>query len=225
MINKKLKKNIIKKYMDNYVHLGHLSTECHIKMRPYISSTLNGYSMFNLEKTASFLKLAGHILYKYAKLNSTFLFVGTNTLLSNINSFNSNIFYLDNKWVGGLLTNWITNKNQIQILKTFEEEKKIDKISKKEHNKQIKKINKLKYLYTGIKNMLEIPDVVIFINPRIDFLAQKECLKLGIPIISIIDSNCNPEEIPYPIPANNISFSSINFILNYLINKILSAYK
>jgi small subunit ribosomal protein S2 len=81
-------------------------------------------------------------------------------------------------------------------------------------------MDKLKRLFNGIKDMTTLPDVVIFTNQLKDSLARKECLKLGLPTISIVDSNCDPDLIPYPIPANDDSSASINFILNYLVNRI-----
>jgi small subunit ribosomal protein S2 len=85
-------------------------------------------------------------------------------------------------------------------------------------------MDKLKRLFSGIKNMTALPDVVIFTSQLKDSLAIQECLKLGIPTISIVDSNCDPDLIPYPIPANDDSSSSINFILNYLVNRISIGY-
>jgi ribosomal protein S2 len=82
----------------------------------------------------------------------------------------------------------------------------------------------VKKLFNGIKDMSSLPDVVIFTNQLKDSLAIQECLKLGIPTICIVDTNCNPDLVPYPIPANDDSSSSINFILNYLVNRILTGY-
>ena len=86
-------------------------------------------------------------------------------------------------------------------------------------------MDKLKRLFNGIKDMTSLPDVVIFTSQLKDSLAIQECLRLGIPTICIVDTNCNPDLIPYPIPANDDSSSSINFILNYLVNRIASGYK
>jgi len=85
-------------------------------------------------------------------------------------------------------------------------------------------MDKLRKLFNGIKEMTALPDAVIFTNQLKDSLAIQECLRLGIPTISIVDTNCNPDMIPYPIPANDDSSSSINFILNYLVNRILTGY-
>jgi small subunit ribosomal protein S2 len=97
-------------------------------------------------------------------------------------------------------------------------------LSKKDYSNQRKEIDKLRRLFNGIKEMKNLPDAVIFTNQLKDSLAIQECLRLGIPTICIVDTNCNPDLIPYPIPANDDSSSSINFILNYLVNRICLGY-
>ena len=127
-----------------------------------------------------------------------------------------------------MLTNWSTIQKRIDRLKIFEQQElegSFEKLSKKEYSSQRKEMDKLKRLFSGIKDMTSLPDVVIFTSQLKDSLAIQECLRLGIPTICIVDTNCNPDLIPYPIPANDDSSSSINFILNYLVNRIASGYK
>jgi small subunit ribosomal protein S2 len=126
-----------------------------------------------------------------------------------------------------MLTNWSTIQNRITRLKELEKQEIdgiFENLSKKEYTKKRKEMDKLRRLFNGIKDMKGLPDVVIFTNQLKDSLAIQECLILGIPTICIVDSNCNPDLIPYPIPANDDSSSSINFILNYLVNRILTGY-
>jgi small subunit ribosomal protein S2 len=126
-----------------------------------------------------------------------------------------------------MLTNWSTVQKQIERLKELENQENqgvFDKMSKKDYSRQRKEIDKLRRLFNGIKNMSNLPDIVIFTNQLKDSLAIQECLRLGIPTICIVDTNCNPDLIPYPIPANDDSSSSINFILNYLVNRICLGY-
>jgi small subunit ribosomal protein S2 len=99
-----------------------------------------------------------------------------------------------------------------------------ENLSKKNYSEKRKEIEKLRRLFNGIKEMSSLPDLVIFTNQIKDSLAIQECLRLGIPTISIVDTNCNPDLVPYPIPANDDSSSSINFILNYLVNRITMGY-
>jgi small subunit ribosomal protein S2 len=135
-----------------------------------------------------------------------------------------NSYYVNYRWLGGTLSNWTTVQKRVSRLKELEEQEAsglLVNLSKKEYSQQRKELDKLRRLFNGIKNMTTLPDVVIFTSQIKDSLAIQECIRLGIPIISIVDSNCNPDLIPYPIPANDDSSSSINFILNYLVNRAI----
>ena len=126
-----------------------------------------------------------------------------------------------------MLTNWSTVQKRIDRLKMLEAQElngDFETFSKKDYSAIRKEIDKLRKLFNGIKDMKSLPDVVIFTSQLKDSLAIQECLKLGIPTICIVDTNCNPDLIPYPIPANDDSSSSINFILTYLSNRILVGY-
>ena len=189
-----------------------------------------GYHIFDFVKTSKLLRLAGNVLQKKAEKGGKFLFVGTNKVSSSIitkQAKRCNAYYINYRWLGGMLTNWQTIQNRIDQLKSFEEKElngELDSLSKKEYSSERKKIDKLRRLFVGIKDMTELPDAVIFTSQLKDKLAIQECIRLGIPTISIVDSNCDPDLIPYPIPANDDSSSSINFILNYLVNRINVGY-
>jgi len=224
------KKEIAKQYVKASVHYGHPPKEWNPKMAPYILCAKYGYHIFDLVKTSKLLRLAGNVLEKKAEKGGNFLFVGTNKLSSSIiakQAKRSNSFYINYRWLGGMLTNWSTVQNQIELLKTLEKQElegNFETLSKKEYSSKRKQIDKLRRLFSGIKEMTSLPDVVIFTSQLKDNLAIQECLRLGIPTISIVDTNCDPDLIPYPIPANDDSSSSINFILNYLVNRILTGY-
>jgi small subunit ribosomal protein S2 len=226
-MNEKIdKKEITKQYIKASVHYGHSPKEWNPKMAPYILYAKYGYHIFDLVKTSKLLRLAGNLLQKKAAKGGTFLFVGTNKISSSSiekHAKRSNSFYINHRWLGGLLTNWVTIQTQIKQLKHFELQEKnneLIKLSKKESNQVLKKLEKLRYIFDGIKDMQKLPDVVIFTNQLKDSLAIQECLRLGIPTIAIVDTNGNPDLIPYPIPANDDSTASVNFILNYLANRI-----
>ena len=230
-MNEKLeKKEIAKQYIKASVHYGHSPREWNPKMAPYILYAKYGYHIFDLVKTSKLLRLAGNVLEKKAKNQGKFLFVGTNKISSSIiakQAKRCDNFYINYRWLGGMLTNWSTIQNRITRLKELEKQEIdgiFENLSKKEYTKKRKEMDKLRRLFNGIKDMKNLPDVVIFTNQLKDSLAIQECLILGIPTICIVDSNCNPDLIPYPIPANDDSSSSINFILNYLVNRILTGY-
>jgi small subunit ribosomal protein S2 len=230
-MNEKLnKKEIAKQYVKASVHYGHPPKEWNPKMAPYILYAKYGYHIFDLVKTSKLLKLAGNVLQKKAEKNGKFLFVGTNRLSSSIvakQAKRCDSFYINYRWLGGMLTNWSTVQTQIERLKKFEQQEStgyFEKLSKKDYSAQRKEVDRLRRLFNGIKDMTKLPDVVIFTNQLKDLQAIQECLRLGIPTICIVDTNCNPDLIPYPIPANDDSSSSINFILNYLVNRITTGY-
>jgi len=230
MVEQVDRKEIAKQYVKASVHYGHPPKEWNPKMAPYILYAKYGYHIFDLVKTSKLLKLAGNVLEKKAEKGGKFLFVGTTRLSASIiakQAIRSGSFYINYRWLGGMLTNWSTVQKQIERLKVLEQEEKdgiFESFSKKDLSKKRKEIEKLRRLFIGIKNMTTLPDVVIFTNQLKDSLAIQECLRLGIPTICIVDSNCNPDLIPYPIPANDDSSSSINFLLNYLVNRILLGY-
>jgi small subunit ribosomal protein S2 len=230
MNQKNIKKEIAKQYIKASVHYGHPPKEWNPKMAPYILYTKYGYHIFDLVKTSKLLRLAGNVLQKKAEKGGKFLFVGTSRLSASIvakQAKRSGSYYINYRWLGGMLTNWSTIQNRIQRLKDLEKLESLghfENLSKKDYSQQRKEMDKLRRLFNGIKEMSTLPDVIIFTNQLKDSLAIQECLRLGIPAISIVDSNCNPDLIPYPIPANDDSSSSINFILNYLVNRILSGY-
>lgn len=230
MSEKLTKKEIAKQYVKASVHYGHPPKEWNPKMAPYILYAKYGYHIFDLVKTSKLLKLAGNVLQKKAEKGGKFLFVGTNRLSSSIvakQAKRCNAYYINYRWLGGMLTNWNTVQNRIERLKFLEQQElegHFEKLSKKEYSAQRKEMDKLRRLFNGIKDMSSLPDVVVFTNQLKDSLAIQECLRLGIPTICIVDTNCNPDLIPYPIPANDDSSSSINFILNYLVNRITTGY-
>ena len=230
MSEKLNKKEIAKQYVKASVHYGHAPKEWNPKMAPYILYAKYGYHIFDLVKTSKLLKLAGNVLQKKAEKNGKFLFVGTNKLSSSIvakQAKRANCFYINYRWLGGMLTNWATIQKRIERLRNLEEQESqglFETLSKKEYSAQRKEMDKLKRLFNGIKDMTNLPDAVVFTNQLKDSLAIQECLRLGIATISIVDSNCDPDLIPYPIPANDDSSSSINFILNYLVNRISIGY-
>lgn len=222
------KKEIAKQYVKASVHFGHRPNEWNPKMAPYILYEKYGYHIFDLVKTSKLLKLAGNVLEKKAEKGGKFLFVGTNKISASIiakQALRTDSYYINYRWLGGMLTNWSTVQGRIDQLKYLETEElngTLDSLSKKEYSKKRKEIDKLKRMFAGIKEMKSLPDAVIFTSQLKDKLAIQECLKLGIPTISIVDTNCDPDLVPYPIPANDDSSSSINFILNYLGNRIIS---
>ena len=212
------------------VHFGHLKKKWNPKMLPYIFAEKKGIHIIDLNKTLEGLQETAAAMKQIARSGKKIMFVGTKKQAKEIVTECAqrvNMPYVTERWLGGMLTNWNTVQNRIERLKFLEQQElegNFETLSKKDYSSQRKEIDKLRRLFNGIKEMSNLPDVVIFTSQLKDSLAIQECLRLGIPTICIVDTNCNPDLIPYPIPANDDSSSSINFILNYLVNRITTGY-
>ena len=147
------------------------------------------------------------------KLNKkkTFLFIGTKRQASNLiaqEAKRCNSFYVNHRWLGGMLTNWTTLKDRIARLKALEQEEEeevFNLLSKKEASLRRKELEKLRKYLNGVKNMNQLPDIAIIVDQKREMTAIRECRKLGIPIISILDTNCDPDLVDIPIPGNDNS--------------------
>ncbi|RZL51162.1 MAG: 30S ribosomal protein S2 [Pedobacter sp.] len=220
------KQDLAHQYLKSSVQYGHSPKEWNPKMAPYLLGEAKGHHIFDLVKTAKLLKLAGNVAASFAKKGKTILFVGSNKISSSAvakYAIRSESFYINYRWLGGLLTNWETIQKRMERMKALENVLAFgneEKLTKKEKSEQRKELEKLRYLFQGINHMKSLPDLVIFTNQNKDYNAVYECLRLGIPSICIVDSNSNPDLIPYPIPANDDSVASIHLILGHLADKI-----
>ena len=213
------------------VHLGHKAYRWNPKMFPYIYTEVNNIHILDLVQSANFLKKAESFLKKAANEKKTFLFVGTKPQLSKLiakEAKKCNAFYVNERWLGGMLTNWETLKTRIARLKDLEEQendKVFDLLTKKEAALRRKELNKLRKHLDGIKMMKYLPDVVIIIDQKREMTAVQECRKLQIPIVSILDTNCDPELVDIPIPGNDDGVRSVRLILSTLTDSILEGSK
>lgn len=219
-------KQNFQKNINAYLHFGHSSKEWTPKMAPYILYEKRGYHFFDLVKTKQLLEIAGNLLEDYSKEKKTILFVGTSKEAAPLikkYALQTNSPYINSRWLGGMLTNWMTLQKRIERLVFLENliiSSEFKTFLKKDQIKLVKEFTNLNKLFEGIKHMTKIPDIVVFTNQNKDLLAVYEALNLGIPAISLVDTNCDPTLIPYPIPTNNKSVFSLDFILKYLINRI-----
>jgi small subunit ribosomal protein S2 len=207
------------------VHFGHKTRRWNPKMFPYIYMEQNGIHILDLVQTSQLLKEACEFTYKASRQGKTFLFVGTKPQAVEIiktEALRANSFYINHRWYGGLLTNWETVKGRIQTLVTLEEQEKtiFPTLLKKESSNLRKKLVKLQTQLGGVKEMGKTPDVMIVIDQNYELTAVREAIKLQIPIISILDSNCDPDLIDIPIPGNDDAISSIKIILEALTDSI-----
>jgi len=210
------------------VHFGHKAHRWNPKMFPYIYSEVNNIHILDLIQSATLLKEAKNYLESLASEKKTFLFVGTKrqaTTLIAQEAKRCNSYYVNHRWLGGMLTNWTTVKNRIERLKDLEKQEAdgtFDLLTKKEVALRRKELVKLRKHLEGIKNMKELPDVAIIIDQKREMTAIAECRKLEIPIVSILDTNCDPDLVDIPIPGNDDAIRSIKLILNALTDSILT---
>lgn len=209
------------------VHFGHKSDRWNPKMFPYIYSEVNNIHILDLIQSATLLKKANKVLEDAASEGKTFLFVGTKrqaTTLIAQEAKRCNSYYVNHRWLGGMLTNWSTVKNRIERLKDLEKQEAdgtFDLLSKKEVAVRRKELSKLRKHLDGIKTMPDLPDIAIVIDQKRETTAIAECRKLGIPVVSILDTNCDPDLVDIPIPGNDDAVRSIKLILNSLTDSII----
>jgi len=209
------------------VHFGHKAYRWNPKMFPYIYSEVNNIHILDLVQSATLLKEASNYLKSNANDEKTFLFIGTKRQASTLiaqEAKRCNSFYVNHRWLGGMLTNWTTVKKRIERLKDLEQQEAdgiFDLLTKKEVSMRRKELQKLRKHLNGIKTMKQLPDVAIIIDQKRELTAIAECRKLGIPIVSILDTNCDPDLVDIPIPGNDDAVRSIKLILNILTDSII----
>ena len=214
--------------LDAGVHFGHQSSRWNPKMFPYIYTEQNGIHVIDLVQTARLLTHAYNYVQKAAKEGKTFLFIGTKrqaTAIISEEAQKCGSYYVNNRWLGGILTNWSTVQNRVDYLRELnkkEENGEFDKLPKKEAALLRKEHDKLRYNLGGLTEMVQVPDIAIVVDPKRESTAIAECKKLGITVISILDTNCDPTMVDIPIPANDDAVRSIKLIISTLADAIIT---
>jgi small subunit ribosomal protein S2 len=210
------------------VHFGHKAYRWNPKMFPYIYSEVNNIHILDLVQSATLLKEANSYVQSASSEGKTFLFVGTKRQASTLiaqEAKRCDSYYVNHRWLGGMLTNWTTLTERIQRLKNLEQQEAdntFNLLTKKEATLRRKELQKLRKHLEGIKNMEDVPDIAIIIDQKREMTAIRECRKLGIPVISILDTNCDPDLVDIPIPGNDDAVRSIKLILKSLTDNIIT---
>ena len=208
------------------VHFGHKSYRWNPKMFPYIYSEVNNIHILDLIQSATLLNEATNYLQQSAAEGKTFIFIGTKRQASTLiaqEAKRCESYYVNHRWLGGMLTNWSTLKDRIAKLKSLEQQEAdntFELLTKKEASLRRKELQKLRKHLDGIKNMKRIPDIAIIVDQKREMTAIRECRKLGIPVVSILDTNCDPDLVDIPIPGNDDAVRSIKLILKTLTESI-----
>ncbi len=195
-------------------------------MSPYIYTSRNGVHIIDLVQTAQLMDNAYNYMRTQAEQGKKFLFVGTKRQAAGIiaqEASRCGSHYINQRWLGGMLTNWATIKTRAERLKDLERREEngaLDLLPKKEASMLRREMTKLQKYLGGIKNMRKVPDVVVIVDQRREYNAVQECQKLSIPIVSMLDTNCDPDVVDIPIPANDDAIRSIKLIVGKLADAI-----
>jgi len=214
----------MKELLEAGVHFGHQTRRWNPKMGPYIFGARNGIHIIDLQKTVQFFKTAYNFVMETVADGGLVLFVGTKKQAMDAiaeEASRCSMFYVNHRWLGGMLTNYETISRSIDRLKNFEamkEDGSLRRFPKKEVLVMEKKAAKLDRALGGIKNMGRLPDVVYVVDPRKEDIAVKEARKMNIPIVAIVDSNCDPTVIDYPIPGNDDAIRAIRLLTSRIAN-------
>ena len=217
----------MKQLLEAGVHFGHQTRRWDPKMAEYIFQARNGIHIIDLQKTSKKIDEAYAFLKEQAEEGKTVLFVGTKKQAQECvkeAAEKSGMYYVDQRWLGGMLTNFDTIRTRVQRLKDLEkmqEDGTFEVLPKKEVILLKKEMEKLERNLGGIKEMDKLPGVIFLVDPKKEYNAIKEAKKLNIPVVGIVDTNCNPEEVDYAIPGNDDAIRAVKLITDVMANAII----
>jgi small subunit ribosomal protein S2 len=212
--------------LESGVHFGHQTRRWNPRMSQYIYTARNGVHIIDLVQTAQLMEDAYSYMRTASEQGKKFLFVGTKRQAAGIiaqEASRCGAYYVNQRWLGGMLTNWETIKTRVERLKDLERREAsgaLDLLPKKEASVLRRELGKLQKYLGGIKLMRKVPDVVVIVDQRREYNAILECEKLGLPIVSMLDTNCDPNVADIPIPANDDAIRSIKLIVGKLADAI-----
>ena len=209
------------------VHFGHQTRRWNPKMKKYIYGERNGIYIIDLQKTSQMLDDAYELVRDYAARGKNVVFVGTKKQASEIieeEARRCGAYFINRRWLGGTLTNFETIRsriNKLRELEAFKESGHFDRLPKKEVAAMTRQLTKLSKSLGGIKEMRGMPDLLFIIDQKKELIAIKEANKIGIPIVGIVDTNCDPDDIGYVIPGNDDAIRSIKLITGKMAEAII----
>ena len=219
----------MRKMLENGVHFGHQTRRWNPKMKPYIYTSRNGVYIVDLNKTQAQIEAAYQELKRISEEGGKVLFVGTKKQAADTieeQALRSGSFYVNKRWLGGLLTNFRTIQKRVKRLVEIEEMEasgKIEVYTKKEQANLRKEKAKLESSLGGIKEMKKLPDAIVVVDPKEEHNAIAEAKKLGIPVFAMLDTNCDPDDADYPIASNDDAARSIKLVTTILADAIVDA--
>ena len=217
----------MKQLLEAGVHFGHQTRRWDPRMAEYIFQARNGIHIIDLQKASKKIDEAYEFIKEQVEEGKTVLFVGTKKQAQDCMkdaAIKSGMYYVNQRWLGGMLTNFDTIQKRIQRLKDLEkmeEDGTFDVLPKKEVILLKKEMEKLEKNLGGIKEMDKLPGVIFLVDPKKERIAILEAKKLGIPTVGIVDTNCNPEDLDYPIPGNDDAIRAVKLIADVMANAVI----
>ena len=217
----------MKKLLETGVHFGHRAGRWHPKMKPYIFTERNGIHIIDLQQTVKLLQESYDLIRDTVVAGGEVLFVGTKKQAQDAiqnEAQRCNMPYVNRRWLGGMITNWRTMKERIDELERLESENEAgewDTLKKKERLMLTRKIDKLQYRLGGIRSMQGLPRLMFVVDVRRESAAIKEANILDIPVIAMVDSNCDPSSVEYVLPANDDAIRAIRLIMAYMSDAVI----
>ena len=219
----------MKQLLEAGVHFGHQTRRWNPKMSRFIFTERNGIYIIDLQKTVKKLEEAYSFMREVAETGKPILFVGTKKQAQDAikdEALRAGMYYVNERWLGGMLTNYKTIKgriNRLVELEKMQEDGTFDKLPKKEVIGLLQEKEKLEKYLGGIKDMPELPAAMFVIDPKKERIAVLEAQKLGIPVIGVVDTNCDPDEIDFPIPGNDDAIRAVKLIVAAMSQAIIEA--
>jgi len=231
LMEEKMSNNVIsmKQLLEAGVHFGHPTKKWNPKMKKYIYTARNDIYIINLEKTVDLVDEAYAFIKKVAETGKNVLFVGTKKQAQEAiksEAEKCGMYYVNNRWLGGMLTNFATMRSRVDRLNRLNQMEKLgefDMLPKKEVLGLKKERDKLEHNLGGVKEMRHLPGVMFVVDPKKEQIAIKEARKLGIPVVGIVDTNCDPDEVEYVIPGNDDAIRAIKLIVSAMADAVIEA--
>src|SRR3979409_104833 len=216
----------MKELLEAGVHFGHQTKRWNPKMKEYIFGERNGIYIIDLQKTLKMFKEASKFVTELATQGKIILFVGTKRQAQDAiaeEAQRCGMFYINQRWLGGLLTNWVTVQKSVKRLKELDEmatDGRYELLPKKEVIKLERERKHLQANLAGIKNMSRLPDAIFVVDSNKEQIAVREARKLGIPVVAVVDTNCDPSEVDYVIPGNDDALRAIRLFTSKISDSI-----
>ena len=218
----------MKELLEAGVHFGHQTRRWNPKMKEYIFGERNGIHIIDLQKTLKMFREAARYVAEVAGSGKSVLFLGTKRQAQEAIAEEANrcgMFFVNHRWLGGTLTNWVTLQKSIKrlkLLKAMSEDGRMAQFSKKEGARLDRELKHLQQNFSGVENMSTLPDAMFVIDPNAEVIAVREARRMGIPVVAIVDTNCDPDLVDWVIPGNDDALRAIRLFTSKVSDAVLA---